>query len=24
VTLGRALYGTPDDHRERLAIAAGL
>jgi alkylation response protein AidB-like acyl-CoA dehydrogenase len=24
VTLGRALYGTPDDHRERLAAAAGL
>jgi alkylation response protein AidB-like acyl-CoA dehydrogenase len=24
VTLGRALYGTPDDHRERLAEAAGL
>jgi alkylation response protein AidB-like acyl-CoA dehydrogenase len=24
VTLGRALYGTPDDHRERLAVAAGL
>jgi alkylation response protein AidB-like acyl-CoA dehydrogenase len=24
VALGRALYGTPDDHRERLAVAAGL
>ena len=24
VTLARALYGTPDDHRERLAAAAGL
>jgi alkylation response protein AidB-like acyl-CoA dehydrogenase len=24
VTLGRGLYGTPDDHRERLAAAAGL
>ncbi len=24
VTLGRALYGTPDEHRERLAAAAGL
>jgi alkylation response protein AidB-like acyl-CoA dehydrogenase len=24
VTLGRAVYGTPDDHRERLAVAAGL
>jgi alkylation response protein AidB-like acyl-CoA dehydrogenase len=24
VTLGRVLYGTPDDHRERLAVAAGL
>jgi alkylation response protein AidB-like acyl-CoA dehydrogenase len=24
VTLGRALYGTPDEHRERLATAAGL
>jgi alkylation response protein AidB-like acyl-CoA dehydrogenase len=24
VTLCRALYGTPDDHRERLAAAAGL
>jgi alkylation response protein AidB-like acyl-CoA dehydrogenase len=24
VTLGRALCGTPDDHRERLAVAAGL
>ena len=24
VTLGRALYGTPDDHRERLAVATGL
>jgi alkylation response protein AidB-like acyl-CoA dehydrogenase len=24
VTLGRALYGTPDEHRERLAVAAGL
>lgn len=24
VTLGRALYGTPDDHRERLAVVAGL
>jgi alkylation response protein AidB-like acyl-CoA dehydrogenase len=24
VTLGRALCGTPDDHRERLAAAAGL
>jgi alkylation response protein AidB-like acyl-CoA dehydrogenase len=23
-TLARALYGTPDDHRERLATAAGL
>jgi alkylation response protein AidB-like acyl-CoA dehydrogenase len=24
VTLGRSLYGTPDEHRERLAAAAGL
>jgi alkylation response protein AidB-like acyl-CoA dehydrogenase len=24
VTLGRGLYGTPDEHRERLAAAAGL
>jgi alkylation response protein AidB-like acyl-CoA dehydrogenase len=24
VTLGRTLYGRPDDHRERLAVAAGL
>ena len=24
VTLGRGLYGTPDEHRERLAPAAGL
>ncbi|MGH9227162.1 MAG: acyl-CoA dehydrogenase family protein [Acidimicrobiales bacterium] len=24
VTLGRGLYGTPDEHRERLAVAAGL
>ena len=24
VTLGRSLYGTPDEHRERLAVAAGL
>jgi alkylation response protein AidB-like acyl-CoA dehydrogenase len=24
VTLGRVLYGTPDEHRERLAAAAGL
>ncbi|HKA82593.1 MAG TPA: acyl-CoA dehydrogenase family protein [Acidimicrobiales bacterium] len=24
VTLARALYGTPNDHRERLAAAAGL
>jgi alkylation response protein AidB-like acyl-CoA dehydrogenase len=24
VTLGRRLYGSPDEHRERLALAAGL
>ncbi|MGH2394739.1 MAG: acyl-CoA dehydrogenase family protein, partial [Candidatus Limnocylindria bacterium] len=24
VTLGRGLYGTPDEHRECLAAAAGL
>jgi alkylation response protein AidB-like acyl-CoA dehydrogenase len=24
VTLGRGLYGTPDEHRDRLAAAAGL
>jgi alkylation response protein AidB-like acyl-CoA dehydrogenase len=24
VTLGRRLYGSPDEHRDRLAIAAGL
>lgn len=24
VTLGRGLYGTPDEHRELLAVAAGL